>query len=112
MLQDYGVVIYPDQDLHFIPTKLPFFDPFTHDSASMLLDSARTDARIMDLNSAVFTKPHVYFYLLLSAELERYLKPEPNPGTVFAHQYRGAEINELYGKTTVYSDWNERFMGR
>ncbi len=111
-LKDYAIMIYPDQELHFIPTMLPFFDPFTHNSQSMLFDSARSDARLVDMNQYEFTKPHIYFYNRFSAELELHLKPEQNPGTTFAHQFRGTALNELHGKTLVYSDWNKDILGR
>ena len=112
MLKDYAIMVYPDQELHFIPIMLPFCDPFTHNSRSMLFDSARSDAKLVDINQNVFTKPHIYFFNRFSAELELYLKPETNPGTTFAHQFKGTALNELHGKTLVYSDWNQDILGR
>lgn len=112
MVGNYAIMVYPDVELNFIPTTLPFFDPFTLDSSAMPFDSGRTAAKIMEMNRLIFTKPHFYFRLKLAAELELYLNPQPNPPNTFAYEYRGTTLNELYGKTLVVSDWNKDFMGR
>jgi len=110
-LKEYGIMIYPSKDISFLPVLLPYFDAFYHNSGAMSLDSARVSVKILDINTQLFTKIHVYFYHLLSAELELHLNPQRDPSTAYAHQSLGATINRLHGKTTVYSDWNERLLG-
>ena len=110
-LPHYSIMIYPDKDIHFIPALLSYFEPHSQNSQSMLFDSARTDSKLVDINSYLYTRPHVYFYYLFSAELELYLKSESNPGTNFAHQLKGATVRSNIGKTSLISDYNEKFMG-
>lgn len=110
-LDHYSINIYPDKEIHFIPTLLSYFEPHSHNSQSMLFDSARIDSKLVDVNPYLYTRPHAYFYYLFSAELELFLKPEPNPGTSFAHQREGVTFRKNIGKTRLVTDYNEKFMG-
>jgi hypothetical protein len=105
-------LIYPGDDTNLIPLLVPLFDSFIPNTGEMRLESCRAAAKIRDMRDLLGTRPYFYFRNRLATELEMYLNPDFNPDCSFAHQFSGTDLNELYGKTRVFSDWNPNFMGR